>query len=179
MRQRLDDSSPHFLPSILDEPEPGLRYMKRRRRDRRDRNGDPLGGLALLFPLGLAFALAFVLAAFAGLGMQDLLTARTFTVVTDPGGEDMRVIVKRDGEITWLDPEQSGEMSGVGTLVGAFYRLADGAVVWVPADQVPPADSAPLPDEDSSSGGATMDPSNPTVAPSPPGPVMPARLPSK
>lgn len=105
--------------------------MKRRRVNRRDGNGHPLGGLALIFPLALAFALALALALFTGLGLKELLTAETFTLVTNPGGEDMRVVVKRDGEIQTLSLDGALPVQGVGTLVGSFYKLADGSVVWV------------------------------------------------
>jgi hypothetical protein len=142
-----DDTSARFLPSVLDAPEPGFRYMKRRRRDRRDGEGDPLGGLALLFPIGLAFAVAFLLAAFSGLGITDLLVADTFTLVTDPGGETMRVVVKSSEGIEELTLEEVTTLQGVGTLVGSFYRLADGTIVWVPvpAGGESPATPQPTP----------------------------------
>jgi hypothetical protein len=132
MRRLPDDTSLRYLPSVLDPAEPPFRYMKRRRPDRRDANGHPLGGIALIFPLAIAFALALVLAIFAGLGLTDLLTAETFAVVTDPGGDEMQIVVKRDGQIQMLSPEGGLPVQGVGTLVGSFYRLADGSVVWVP-----------------------------------------------
>jgi hypothetical protein len=141
-----DQSSLRFLPSVLDRPDEGFRYMKRRRKDRRDRSGDPLSGVAALFPIGLAFAFAFVLAAFLGLGIQDLLAADAFTVVVDPGGENMQVIVKRDGKIEKFDVTPGDEVQGVGTLLGSFYRLADGTIVWVPAGQIVPEDATPIPD---------------------------------
>ena len=139
MKRLTDDTSLHYLPSVLDPAEPPFRYMRRRRPDRRDANGHPLGGLALIFPLAIAFALALVLAIFAGLGLTDLLTAETFAVVTDPGGDKMRIVVKRDGEIQMLNPEGALPAQGVGTLVGSFYRLADGSVVWVPETNGAPA----------------------------------------
>ena len=145
MKRLPDETSLHYLPSVLDPAEPPFRYMKRHRPDRRDANGHPLGGLALIFPLAIAFALALVLAIFAGLGLTDLLTAETFAVVTDPGGDNMRIVVKRDGEIQMLNPEGALPAQGVGTLVGSFYRLADGSVVWVPETYDSPAMPAASP----------------------------------
>lgn len=146
MKPLPDQSSLRFLPSVLDRPDDGFRYMKRRRKDRRDRSGDPLSGVAALFPVGLAFAFAFMLAAFLGLGIQDLLAAETFTVVVDPGGDNMQVIVKRDGKIEKFAVTPGDDVQGVGTLLGSFYRLADGTIVWVPAGQLVPEDATPIPD---------------------------------
>lgn len=133
MKRVPDETSVRFLPSVLQEPAAGYRYMKRRRRDRRESIGDPLGGLALLFPVGLAFAVAFVIAAFMGFGISDLLVADTFTMVTNPGSSDMTIVVKRDGEITKVNVGDTTPVEGLGTLVGSFYKLADGSVIWQPA----------------------------------------------
>lgn len=162
-----------FLPSVLDAPERGMRYMKRRRRDRRDGEGDPLGGIALLFPIGIAFAVAFLLAAFAGLGITNLLVAQSFTLVTDPGGDDMQVIVKSSRGIDRLRLEETTAQQGIGTLVGSFYRLADGAVVWVPATPSAPVEAptgSTLPAPSEPPGGykyASPTPSIPSPAASP------------
>ena len=170
------DTSARFLPSVLDAPEQGMRYMKRRRRGQRDREGDPLGGLALLFPLGLAFAVAFLLAAFAGLGITDLLVAQSFTLVTDPGGDNMQVIVKSSTGIDMLTLDETTTLQGVGTLVGSFYKLADGAIVWVPvspdaAVEAPtgPTMATPAPTPGSYDYASPAPPS-----PSPPPPSAPA-----
>lgn len=133
MKRYPDDLSVRYLPSVLQEPASGYRYMKRRRRDRRENIPSPLSGLGLLFPVGLAFALAFTLAAFVGFGISDLLVADTFTMVTNPGGSDMTVVVKRNGQITKVGINDTTTAQGVGTLVGSFYRLADGSVIWQPA----------------------------------------------
>ncbi len=146
MKPLPDQSSLRYLPSVLDRPEDGFRYMKRRRKDRRDGSGDPLSGVAALFPIGVAFAVAFMLAAFVGLGIQDLLAAGSFTIVVDPGGDNMQVIVKRDGKIERSAVTLGDDVQGVGTLLGSFYRLADGTVVWVPAGQLAPEDATPIPD---------------------------------
>jgi hypothetical protein len=128
-----DDPSVRYLPSVLQEPASGYRFMKRRRHDRRENTPSPLSGMGLLFPVGLAFALAFMLAAFAGFGISELLVADTFTMVTNPGGTNMTVVVKRNGLITKVGINDTTSAQGVGTLVGSFYRLADGSVIWQPA----------------------------------------------
>lgn len=151
MKRVPDETSVRFLPSVLQEPAAGYRYMKRRRRDRRESIGDPLGGLALLFPVGLAFAVAFMIAAFMGFGISDLLVADTFTMVTNPGSDDMTIVVKREGQITKVNLNDTTPVEGLGTLVGSFYKLADGSVIWQPApapgtvQPTPPITPTPTP----------------------------------
>ncbi len=143
MRRRPNETMLRFLPTVGGDASPGFRYLQRRRRDRRDGSGDPLGGLALLFPLGLVLAVAFLLAAFTGLGIERLLTAEDFTLVIDPGGADMHVILKRNGEIDGFSMDDAEPIQGVGVLMGSFYRLADGSIVWVPSSPVEPSTTTP------------------------------------
>jgi hypothetical protein len=143
--------------------------MKRRRLDRLDRNGDPLDGVVNLFDVAIVLAVGFLLAALAGLGISGILTSEDMTIVTDPGTEQMQVIVKQGDEITRLDLESGAEVSGVGTLIGQFYRLADGTTVYVPAGTTVPGATT--------EGTATPVPettASPAVVPEPEAPVMPA-----
>jgi len=170
---QVDDSDIRFMPTVLEEPGAGmtLRYMKRRRIDRHDRNGDPLDGIVNLFDVAIVLAVGFLLAALTGLGMSDLLTSKDMTIVTNPGTEDMQVVVKNGDTIERLDLQQGQQASGVGTLIGSFYKLSDGTTVYVPAAGSPPAGSTPLPDT-TPTPGATAPSSTDTTAPS--APPMPA-----
>jgi len=163
------DSEVQFLPTVLGRSRGGYRYMKRRRLDRLDRNGDPLDGVVNLFDVAIVLAVGFLLAALAGLGISGLLTSDDMTIVTDPGTDEMQVIVRQGDEITRLDVEAGTQVTGVGTLIGQFYRLADGTTVYVPAGTAMPG--APT------DGAATPVPettASPAVAPAPEEPVMPA-----
>lgn len=172
MTYEVEDSDIRFLPTVLDEPGEGmgLHYMKRRRVDRSDRNGDPLDGVINLFDVAIVLAVGFLLAALTGLGMSDVLTGEDLTVVTNPGTDQMQVIVKSGDTIQRLDLEAGEQVSGVGTLIGSFYRLADGTTVYVPSSGEAPPGSTPLP-------GTTPAPSAtpaPGVTPTPSTPPMPS-----
>lgn len=147
MTHEVDDSEVSFLPTVLDEPGAGmgLRYMKRRKAARQDRNGDPLDGVINLFDVAIVLAVGFLLAALTGLGMTDVLTGKDMTVVTNPGTDAMQVIVKSGDTIERFDVEAGEQVSGVGTLIGSFYRLADGTTVYVPASEAAPPGATPLP----------------------------------
>ncbi|MEE4274597.1 MAG: DUF2149 domain-containing protein [Thermoleophilia bacterium] len=169
MSDESTDSEVQFLPTVLGRSRGGYRYMKRRRLDRLDRNGDPLDGVVNLFDVAIVLAVGFLVAALAGLGISGILTSDDMTIVTDPGTEQMQVIVRQGDEITRLDLESGAEVSGVGTLIGQFFRLADGTTVYVPAGTTAPGATT----------GDTVTPvpettASPAVVPAPEAPVMPA-----
>jgi hypothetical protein len=146
-----------------------LVYMRRRRIGTADRNGDPLDGIVNLFVLAIVLAVGFLLAALTGIGMSDLLTSQNMTIVTNPGTPEMQVVVKNGDQIEQLDLQTGAQVAGVGTLLGSFYKLADGTVVYVPAGALPPVGSSPVP-------GATTSP-YPSVTPTPPATVAPTTTP--
>lgn len=170
MTHEVDDSEIRFLPTVLEEPgaDMQLRYMKRRKAVRHDRNGDPLDGVINLFDVAIVLAVGFLVAALTGLGMTDVLTGEDMTVVTNPGTDQMQVIVKSGETIQRFDIQPGEQVTGVGTLVGSFYRLADGTMVYVPSSETAPEGSTPLP-------GVTPTPSaSATPAAAPTAPAMPA-----
>ena len=136
----------------------GLRYMRRRRIGTADRNGDPLDGLVNLFDVALVLAVGFLVAALSAAGLSGLLTDQNMTIVTNPGTPQMQVIVKEGDRIAKLDMANGAQVQGLGTLVGSFYKLADGAVVYVPAGALPPADATPVPGSSSTPGATTPAP---------------------
>jgi len=158
-----DHSRLQNLGTVIGAPESGLRYMRRRRIGTADRNGDPLDGIVNLFNVAIVLAVGFLVAALAAAGVSGLLTSENMTIVTNPGTPEMQVIVKDGGTITKLDMESGAEIAGVGTLIGSFYRLADGTVVYVPSGETAPSGSTPVP-------GTTPAPSEtavPGVTPTP------------
>ncbi len=132
--------------------------MRRRRIGTADRNGDPLDGLVNLFAVAIVLAVGFLLAALTGAGISDLLTSRNLTIVTNPGTAQMRVIVKQGGELRRLDLRGSSQVSGVGVLLGAFYKLAGGTVVYVPSRSLPPGGAAQAPGAPSTTAPSTTAP---------------------
>ena len=140
-----DHSRLQNLGTVMGAPESGLRYMRRRRVGTADRNGDPLDGIVNLFDVAIVLAVGFLVAALAAAGVSGLLTSENMTIVTNPGTPEMQVIVKEGDQITKLDMQSGAEVAGVGTLIGSFYRLADGTVVYVPAGTAAPTGSTPVP----------------------------------
>jgi hypothetical protein len=156
-----DHSRLQNLGTVIGAPESGLRYMRRRRVGTADRNGDPLDGIVNLWDVAIVLAVGFLVAALAAAGVTGLLTNKNMTIVTNPGTPQMQVIVKEGDKITKLDLQGGQQVAGAGTLLGSFYRLADGTVVYVPAGQTAPSGATPAP------GVTTYPTPGATAAPTP------------
>jgi hypothetical protein len=141
----VDQNTIASLPEHLPAAAPEFRYMRRRRVNRADRNGDPLDGVVNLFDVSIVLAVAFLLAALTGFGLSGLLSKGDMTVVTNPGSANMQVILKQGDKVQKLTLKPGQQATGVGTLIGQFYRLKDGTTVYVPSGTAAPASATPTP----------------------------------
>ena len=156
-----DHASIQDTGSVFHVTSPGMRYMRRRRIGTEDRNGDPLDGIVNLWDVAIVLAVGFLVAALTAAGITGLLTNDNMTIVTNPGTPQMQVIIKEGDQIKKLDVENGAVISGVGTLLGSFYTLADGTVVYVPSGSAPPPGSqttTPGCGETTSTPGSTATP---------------------
>jgi hypothetical protein len=129
----VEESGVKYSPSVLERPGQELRYMRRRRVDRTDRNGDPLDGVINLFNVAVVLALGLLIAALSSMGLTGILSSGDMTLVTNPGKADMTVLIKQGDHFTRLVLQPGQQYSGVGTPIGQFYQLADGSTIYVPA----------------------------------------------
>jgi hypothetical protein len=114
--------------------------IKRRSRAMRplsldDGDGDvnPLSGMANLFDVAMVFAVALMVALVSYLRVPALLQDKDYTVITNPGQPDMEIVVKEGEEIKHYEATAETGL-GQGELLGKAYRLSDGRVVYVPAE---------------------------------------------
>lgn len=108
-----------------------MRKQRRYFKSPKDAGDDPLSGMANLFDLAMVFAVALMVAMVISFRMTEFLTDEEFTVVKNPGTEDMEIIVKKGKEIERYKGSQStGE--GKGRKVGVAYELDNGQIIYVP-----------------------------------------------
>ena len=97
-------------------------------------DGDPLGGVVNLFDASMVLVVALLLALAGSASLAEVaarMSTRDITIVTDPGGPDMEMIVKRGKRIERLrSSEERG--AGRGQRLGVAYRLESGEVIYVP-----------------------------------------------
>lgn len=108
-------------------------YMRRRVTLVPDRNGDPMDALTNLFDVAMLIGLGMLIMALGSFGLGDLLAADDVTIVKDPGKPGMEMVIKQDGVIERFS-DTGANAAGLGSAIGTVYRLENGEVVWVPAD---------------------------------------------
>lgn len=111
-----------------------LRRLKRSRTFEEEGDEDPLSGLANLFDAAMVFAVALMVALVSYLQVPALLKESDYTIITNPGTPDMEIVVKEGEEIKHYEASESTG-AGQGELLGQAYRLPDGRVIYVPAEE--------------------------------------------
>lgn len=104
--------------------------MKRKRRllANTDDN-DPLSVLTNLFDVAMVFAVALV----ARYNMNEMLSKDDFSMVKNPGTEQMEIITKKGEKIETYKASKNQESSGnKGKRVGTAYQIENSEIIYVP-----------------------------------------------
>ena len=95
---------------------------------------DPLSSLTNLFDVAMVFAVALMVALVTHLNLAEMLMEDDFTIVKNPGKENMEIITKKGEKIekykadnTSADPDKAK-----GKRIGVAYQLANGEIIYVP-----------------------------------------------
>lgn len=107
----------------------------RRRRSllRRSEDNDPMSVVSNLFDVAMVFAVALMVALVSRYNMTEMFSQEDFTMVKNPGKENMEIITKEGEKINRYTPsEDKSNTSNKGKRVGVAYELENGDVIYVP-----------------------------------------------
>lgn len=95
---------------------------------------DPLSVLTNLFDVAMVFAVALMVALVTRFNMTEMLSDEDFTIVKNPGSEQMEIITKKGDSIEKYVPQDSPSQSGGsrGKRVGTAYQLENGEIIYIP-----------------------------------------------
>ena len=94
---------------------------------------NPMATVANLFDVAMVFAVALIVALVSRFNMTELLGAEDFTMIKNPGQDDMEIITREGQEIRRYTPSEDQESSGKrGRRVGVAYELENGEIIYVP-----------------------------------------------
>lgn len=97
---------------------------------------NPMTGVANLFDVAMVFSVALLVALVMSYHLPELLSANEdITIVKNPGKQDMKIVIKDEGqpiEVLNMTDDIGG---GTGEALGTAYRLADGRVIYVPEEE--------------------------------------------
>lgn len=106
---------------------------KRRRQLHRD-DVDPSSLVSNLFDVAMVFAVALMVALVTKYSMTEFLTQEDFTIVKNPGKDNMEIITKEGNKIERYtpDPDAPTNDGSRGKRVGIAYQLENGEIIYVP-----------------------------------------------
>ncbi len=108
--------------------------MRRRRSILRKReDSDPMSVVSNLFDVAMVFAVALMVALVSRYNMTEMFSQEDFTMVKNPGKENMEIITKEGEKINRDTPsEDNDNSSNKGKRVGVAYELENGDIIYVP-----------------------------------------------
>ena len=94
---------------------------------------DPMGVVSNLFDVAMVFAVALMVALVTRYSMTEMFSQEDFTIVKNPGKENMEIITKEGEKINRYTPSEDQQQSGTrGKRVGIAYELENGEIIYVP-----------------------------------------------
>lgn len=93
---------------------------------------DPMSSLASLFDIAMVFSVALMVAMVNYLSIGDLLFSKEFTIVKNPGEDDMEIVSKQGQEIRRYQADSRRAGQGNGRKIGTAYQLESGEIVYLP-----------------------------------------------
>ena len=102
----------------------------RRRLLKREEDNDPMSVVSNLFDVAMVFAVALV----SRYNMTEMFSKEDFTMVKNPGKENMEIITKEGEKINRYTPseDQDSKDGKKGKKVGVAYELENGEIIYVP-----------------------------------------------
>ena len=96
-------------------------------------DNDPMSVVSNLFDVAMVFAVALMVALVSRYNMTEMFSQEDFTMVKNPGKENMEIITKEGEKINRYTPSDDADnTSGKGKRVGIAYQLENGDIIYVP-----------------------------------------------
>lgn len=95
---------------------------------------DPMSVVSNLFDVAMVFAVALMVALVSRYNMTEMFSQDDFTMVKNPGKDNMEIITKEGQKINRYTPseDQSSKDNKKGKRVGVAYELENGEIIYVP-----------------------------------------------
>lgn len=108
--------------------------MLRKRKLVNDREDhDPMAVVTNLFDVAMVFAVALMVALVTRFDMTEMFSKEDFTMIKNPGTEQMEIITKKGETIEKYTPSEEQNSDGSrGKRVGVAYQLENGEIMYIP-----------------------------------------------
>ena len=100
---------------------------------RDNKDADPLSGMADLFDVSMVFAVGLMVALVPSMRLSGIFSDENFTMVKNPGKENMEIITREGEEITRCKASDNNKpQQETGKKVGTAYQLDNGKIRYIP-----------------------------------------------
>ena len=101
---------------------------------RQNDDDDPMSVVGNLFDVAMVFALALMVALVSRFNMTEMFSQDDFTIVKNPGKENMEIITKEGQQINRYTPSENQDNADGrrGKRVGIASELENGEIIYVP-----------------------------------------------
>ncbi|MDR2980364.1 MAG: DUF2149 domain-containing protein [Bacteroidales bacterium] len=107
--------------------------MSRRKLRKDNEDHDPMSMVSNLFDVAMVFAVALMVALVSRFNMTEIFSKENYTIVKNPGKENMEIITKEGEKITKYTTSSEEQATGSkGKRVGIAYELENGEIIYVP-----------------------------------------------
>ncbi len=99
-----------------------------------EEDDDPMSVVSNLFDVAMVFALALMVALVTRFNMTEMFSQEDFTIVKNPGKDNMEIITKEGQQINRYTPSEDQDASNGkrGKRIGVAYELENGEIIYVP-----------------------------------------------
>lgn len=109
------------------------RHQRRTSKFSKEEDTDPLSVVVNLFDVAMVFAVALMVAMVMHMNITEIFTQEDYTIVKNPGKENMEIITKEGNKINKYTPSKDQSPSQKkGRKVGIAYELENGEIIYVP-----------------------------------------------
>ena len=110
-----------------------MRRQRRISKFSKEEDIDPLSVIVNLFDVAMVFAVALMVAMVMHMNMTEVFTQEDYTIVKNPGKDNMEIITKEGNKINKYTPSADTQSSQQkGKKVGIAYELENGEIIYVP-----------------------------------------------
>ena len=101
---------------------------------KKEDDNDPMSVVSNLFDVAMVFAVALMVALVSRYNMTEMFSREDFTMVKNPGKENMEIITKEGEKINRYTPseDQNSQTGKKSKKVGIAYELENGEIIYVP-----------------------------------------------
>jgi len=94
---------------------------------------NPMRAVANLFDISMVFVVALMVALVLRFNMQEIFSKEDYTIVKNPGKDNMEIITKEGEKIEKYIPSENQETNGKkGKKIGIAYQLENGEIIYIP-----------------------------------------------